>query len=181
MKKPRALMMRIGIAVAIGAVGFAAATTASASAQAAHHQLAKSSVSLVNARAAEHATQALKTASPDQAYDNCTSGYYCDYAGTNGSDLCLEASVSLPNWGDYGCRNVDESFANRTSGLVRLYYSPDYQGAWVCIDASKYSNNLAPYTFNNGSSSAGYGAPLENDVASSSTASGNCTNPLPLP
>jgi hypothetical protein len=122
------------------------------------------------------------SAIPEQAYDNCHTGYYCDYADTSGSNTCLVDNVTDESWMGAGCRNVDESFANRTSGLVRLYYSPDLQGAWVCIDASKYSNNLAGYVFNNGGSGkAGYGAPLENDVASSETASGNCSNPLPWP
>jgi hypothetical protein len=159
-------------AVGLTGLGAAAATTA---------HTATASASLAATHAVEHGTQAPKSASPDQAYDNCASGYYCDYAGTSGSDLCLLDNATDRYWSDAGCRNVDESFANRTSGLVRLYYSPDLGGAWVCIDASKYSNNLAGYVFNNGSGKAGYGAPLENDVASSSTASGNCSNPLPLP
>jgi hypothetical protein len=122
-----------------------------------------------------------ETARPDQAYDNCPSGYYCDYVGTDGSTYCLILNGGDDSWQDAGCRNVDESFANRTSGLVRLYYSPNLQGAWVCINPGAYSNNLAGYVFNNGPDRAGYGAPLENDVASSSVASGDCGNPLPWP
>jgi hypothetical protein len=177
MPKSRILKLALVAVTIASAVGLTAASAASAST--AHTATTAASAS---AQASRHQrAQVPESVRPDQAYDNCHTGYYCDYVGTSGSDTCLVDNATDDSWQAAGCRNVDESFANRTSGLVRLYYSPDLGGAWVCIDASKYSNNLAGYVFNNGSGKAGYGAALENDVASSSTASGNCSNPLPWP
>lgn len=178
------------IASAVGLAGLCAATatthsatTAAVSAsQASRHQLATSPVSLVALHTAGYGAEVSEKITPDGAYDSCPSGDYCDFRSTGGEPLpaCLYSNAEVSNWAS--CRNHDESFANRTSGLVRLYYSPGLQGAWVCIDASKYSNNLAGYVFNNGGTGkAGFGYTLENDVASSSTASGNCSNPLPWP
>jgi hypothetical protein len=180
MLKRRILKLTVAAATIASVVGLTGlAATAATTAQTATTTAA--SASLTATHPVQGGTQVPKSASPDQAYDNCASGYYCDYVGTDGSDICLLDNATDRYWSDAGCRNVDESFANRTSGLVRLYYSPDLGGAWVCIDASKYSNNLSGYVFNNGSGKAGYGASLENDVASSSTASGSCSNPLNLP
>jgi hypothetical protein len=124
-------------------------------------------------------------AQPDSgAYNNCTGGLWCDYSGTNGTLECIYSAGST-NWANklFECRNSDESFANRTSGLVRLYFSPNQKGAWVCINASKYDNNLAGFKFNNENSgnTAGYGQPIEDNVASSQVAGGSCSNPLNWP
>jgi hypothetical protein len=123
---------------------------------------------------------------PDGAYANCTGEYadiYCDFVGTNGNDECFGISLSQPNWGNYDCRNLDESFANRDGEgiLVRLYYSPNYQGAWACVNDGWYSNDLNKdvYTFNNGAGDAGYGQEIWDNVASSYEADGTCGNPLP--
>jgi hypothetical protein len=124
---------------------------------------------------------------PDQAYDNCTGEYadiYCDYIETDGNDRCFAIEVSQPNWGNYDCRNLDESFANRDGEgvLVRLYYSPNYKGAWACVNNGWYSNNLNKdvYTFNNGGSSApGHGQEIWDNIASSYVGDGTCSNPLP--
>jgi hypothetical protein len=64
--------------------------------------------------------------------------------------------------------------------MAHVYYSPNLKGPWVCVDSGWYSNNLnnGAYKFNNGSGTA-YGEKIIDNVASSSTAAGSCTNPLP--
>jgi hypothetical protein len=101
---------------------------------------------------------------------------YCDYTYTGYSHLCLFSEANISNWGS--CRNVDESFFNRPGYVVRLYYSPNYAGAWVCFPQNTGISNLAGYTFNNGPGRAGYGARVENDVASSALYQGSCSNPI---
>jgi hypothetical protein len=108
--------------------------------------------------------------------------YYCDWSIKNGSNnlndpgVCLAVDVSVTNWG--ACRNVDESFFNATLVAVRLFYSPSYVGAWICIPATTYLGDLSNITFNNGTTDAGYGDSVFNDVASSQLSSAdNCTNP----
>lgn len=174
----RALRLAIIVSAAALTLGAAAATSGTA---AFAESVAPTAYSAVNsgAKVADHASPSSVTL-PHQAYDNCRSGYWCDYASTSGSKLCQEQSGTVRYWSNFGCRNVDESFANRTSGLVRLYYSPNLKGPWVCVDSGWYSNNLnnGAYKFNNGSGT-GYGEKIINNVASSSTALGTCTNPLP--
>jgi hypothetical protein len=162
-----------GSCAAIAATQSPTTATVSTS-QASGHQLA--------ARTAERGTGVSVKIAVDGAYDNCPSGDYCDFTSTGGEPLpaCLYDNAEVSNW--EACRNADESFANRTSGVVRLYYSPGLKGAWVCLNSGAYQNNLAGFTFNNGGTAkAGFGKPIENDVASSSTASGSCSNPLPWP
>jgi Peptidase inhibitor family I36 len=163
MNNPRRLMAKIAIIVA--AVAAMAATPVTAAVAAPH--------------AAQPTTTAKITAG---AYVNCPAGDYCDFTSTSGNGSRLLGSGNLLSWGSF--RNHDESFANRTSGLVRLYYHPNLKGDWVCINASAYQNNLAGYIFNNGPAGAanGQGAPIENNVASSQAAAGqSCSNPLPWP
>jgi hypothetical protein len=75
---------------------------------------------------------------------------------------------------------VDVRFASGWPWPIRLYYSPNGDGAWVCIPPD-WSGNLAGYYFNNDSSSqySGYEAQVENDVASSKASTGgSCSNPI---
>lgn len=164
MKKNRALI----IAAALIVSGVATATATSVTAASAAPQVPR------------HHSSVAPQVSLDGAYTNCSNGDFCDFAGDNGNRECLFTPITDRNWGS--CINADESVANRTPGLIRLYYDTGLNGAWVCIDSSKYSNNLSAYTFDNGGTdSDGYGYPVVNDVGSSESAPGNCTNPLPLP
>jgi hypothetical protein len=108
--------------------------------------------------------------------------YYCVWSIKNGSNdlnnpgVCIASGVSVSNWG--ACRNVDESFFNATSVAVRLFYSPSFAGAWICIPATTYLGDLSNITFNNGTTVSGYGKSVFNDVASSQlSGANNCTNP----
>lgn len=108
--------------------------------------------------------------------------YYCSWSIKNGNNdlfdpgICIATGQSLSSWG--ACRNVDESFFNSTNGVVRLFYSPSYAGAWICIPTLTYIGDLSNIIFNNGPATAGYGKSVFNDVASSQVDSkGNCTNP----
>lgn len=177
--------MMIGTTVvAIAAMSTAALAAPAGMARAGEHSVS-SSAAAPGART-EHSVSVPGKVRPEGAYTNCQSGLYCDYSGTDGNDTCIYGAVTT-NWSNdfFQCRNSDESFANRLSGLIRLYYSPGEAGAWVCIDASKYDNNFSSpkYTFNNEGTgnTAGYGKPIVNNVASSEVASGSCSNPLPLP
>lgn len=104
---------------------------------------------------------------------------YYDFAKeTTSGPSCLNLVVTA-NWANYGCRNVDEAFANLLSVAVRLYYSPNEKGAWVCVPAGWTSSDLYGYTFNNGSGDAGYGQLIFNNVASARVSgSNNCTNKI---
>jgi hypothetical protein len=117
---------------------------------------------------------------PAGALANCGSETLCSYNGLSGANVCLDVWLPEPdaNWGS--CRNKDESFAYRAGGLVRLYFSPNYQGAYACVNDEWYSNNLnkAAYTFNNGGG-AGAGQEIWENIASSKPGSGSCANPLP--
>lgn len=173
MKRLYALIITIGITAVTAASISTAALAATGSVTRLGHPVSNS------AAVHQHAVE------PDTgAYTNCQRGLWCDYIGTSGRYECIYSSGTT-NWSNtfFQCRNLDESFANRTSGLVRLYYSPNEQGAWVCIDASKYENNLSGFVFNNENKAetAGYGQPIKDNVASSEAASGNCSNPLNWP
>ena len=108
------------------------------------------------------------------AYDDCTANYFCDYSNTNGLSECFKTAGSVSDW---GCRNEDESFANRAGSIIRLYYSPGYQGAWVCLPVGYYDNDVHSMTFDNGSGDAGYSETVFNNVASSQFGTGSCSNP----
>jgi hypothetical protein len=175
---------RLGIVIAAVA---AVAAIPAASMAAPSHQL-HSAVAAIRAEPAHHANT--NTDGPG-AYDQCRTEVvdgvwgYCSYNGLDGTDLCVSGVDDLPNWDELGmgCRNEDESFANVSGFPVRLYYSPNFQGAWACVNTGWYSNNLNKdiYTFDNGGSGdAGYGQEIWKNIASSTQASsGKCTNPLP--
>lgn len=174
------LSQRIGIALTAGALVAVVSGTAgwTASTHASHAD------SMAVTQAAKVANRDIagkpRVDVPLQAYDDCSSAFWCTYNTTNGGSYCLSSQGNVSNWGNYGCRNEDESFANRTSGGVRLYYSPDYGGAWACVNPGWYSNNLNKnvYLFYNGSGLSGYHQEIWKNVASSGVGS-KCTNPLP--
>lgn len=112
------------------------------------------------------------SARPDATLDGCPSGDLCIYHDTNFVDLCNASSASKQNY--VACRNVDESVVNNmSSGKARLYYSPNQGGAWICIDAGSVINVASSFIFDQGSGLAGYGATLNNDVASLEEVTGN--------
>jgi Peptidase inhibitor family I36 len=125
---------------------------------------------------------AAATIVPRGAYVNCRAGLWCSFTAPGGAGNVAFGSGTQPSLG--GLSHSDESFANRTSGLVRLYYLPYLKGDWVCIDASAYANSLAGWTFNNGPAGAanGHGLPILHGVSSVQAGPGQaCTNPLPWP
>jgi hypothetical protein len=129
---------------------------------------------------AQHSQHAAAPQNFEAYYDYSTANG--PYATTSPDDVpCLELVVTA-NWGNYGCRNVDESFGNLLSVAVRLYYSPDEQGAWVCIPAgwiSPKNSGLSGYYFNNGPNAPGYEQYIWNNVASASVSSANnCVNSI---
>jgi hypothetical protein len=172
------LFQRIGIALIAGALLAVVPATAgwTASTRASHAD----SMAVTQARVANHdiAGKSLLDI-PFQAYDDCSPTFWCTYNTTHGGSFCLSSPGNVSNWGNYGCRNEDESFANRTNGGVRLYYSPNYKGPWACVNRGWYSNNLNKdvYLFYNGSGT-GHLREIWKNVASSSVGS-RCTNPLP--
>jgi Peptidase inhibitor family I36 len=101
---------------------------------------------------------------------------YCDFSsGDPGGRGCLNADASVANW--ESCRNQDIGFWNATPYSVRLYYSPNYAGAWICVPGNTDIGSLSGKDFNNGSGDPGYGDPVRNDVASSTlSGSNNCSN-----
>lgn len=174
MRTPARLMWRMGIALA--AIAVVAAIPATASMAASGH-VGRASSAATQATAADHQGPRISNG----AADNCYSGFYCNFKQTDGNGFCFDSDEAISNWNAAGCRNIDESFSNRLGELVRLYYSPNYQGAWACVDNGWYSNNMNKdvYTFDNGSGDAGYGQEIWDNVASSKPAGGSCSNPLP--
>jgi Peptidase inhibitor family I36 len=171
MKRPRRVLVAVGMATATLAAFVTLAVTASTPA-------------LAGSRATQETVQLTAMAViPHQAFDNCPGGRWCLYYGPNGQPLCWDSLSTVRYLSDYGCRNEDWSFANRTSGLVRMYYSPNLGGDWVCVNSGWYSNNLEnqAYRFNNGTSgvAGGQGELIWRNVASVEVASGKCSNPLP--
>jgi|HubBroStandDraft_6_1064221.scaffolds.fasta_scaffold435373_2 hypothetical protein len=176
------LLRPLGLAVAAAAV--VAAIPATASMAVPGHQ-AHPGAALVRARTAGHESP-LVTA--DGAYDQCRTEVvdgvwsYCAYKETDGRDLCVSGVDDLPNWNELGCRNLDESMANVSGFPVRVYYEPNWQGAWACLNNGWYSNDLNKdvYTFSSGKGDAGYGQEIWENIASSAQATGgSCSNPLP--
>jgi hypothetical protein len=114
--------------------------------------------------------------------DTAATFSYQDESGMSGGMYveCFRSTASgLLEWANVGsgCRNRDVAFFSDWPGPIRLYYSPDRGGAWVCVPPG-WGGSLAGYTFNNGSGDAGYGDPVKNDVASSyANDSGSCSNP----
>ena len=112
----------------------------------------------------------------------CDSGAYCDYSSLQPVVICFQGSGNIMNWSSRGkgCRNIDVELLNETSDAVRLYFAPDFGGAWICIpahDGVTFGTNSP--VFNNGTDLAtGFGKPVFDNVASSKqAASDNCTNP----
>jgi hypothetical protein len=133
------------------------------------------------ATAARHASPTESSAPQAGAYTRCPAGDWCIFKGTNGTGAVLAHSTSWPVTYNDAFRNKDESIANRTKGAVRFYYSLHYGGAWVCLNSGMYSNDVAPYAFNNGPDKPGYSRQIWHNIASIGVTSGKCTNPLPLP
>lgn len=137
-------------------------------------------IAVPHSRAADYRISAKSQVIPNGALDNCIFGAYCDFSRTSGAHNCEDWGLDGPlNWAEQ-CRNHDESFANKIGGPVRLYYSPDEEGAWACVSNGWYSNDLNKdaYTFDNGSGS-GAGQEIWENIASSDAAHGRCTHPLP--
>ena len=95
---------------------------------------------------------------------------WCLWTGTDGAGSRLDAGNSIPNLGTDGYRNVDESVLNTGDGelpsTVFLYYSPNYQGAWLCLPAGYYVANASTWHFNQGKGLAGYADSIWRNVAS---------------
>jgi len=113
---------------------------------------------------------------------SCTQEDYCDYIYDNGTGLCFKASPfggtgDIPNWGKYGCRNVDGSFYNNSPFTIRLYYGPNYGDPHACIKPFTKITDLFNYDFNSGTGSSRH-LVVGNDVASSTMSLTACTNPI---
>jgi hypothetical protein len=165
LNKPRRIMLKTGIiAVAIGAAVAMSVTVAQAAPHAAAHAAAPK-VSL------------------DGAYTNCPNGDWCIFTGLNGTGSRLAHPGTWPHMPAF--RSKDQSFANRTGGLVRFYYHPAYGGAYVCVNHGGYANDAAYYAFYETGSApntgTGSGITVFAQIASVGVGRGNCTNPLPLP
>jgi hypothetical protein len=111
----------------------------------------------------------------------CSSGYWCDYIYDNGTDLCFKVSPfsgpgNIPNWGAYGCRNIDGSIENNSPFTLRIYYGPYYHDPHACIKPFTRISDLFNYDFNSGSGP--HNLVIGNDIASSTISLSSCTNPL---
>lgn len=144
--------------------------------------LAATGASAAPATAARHTSPVHAGAPQAGAFTRCPAGDWCIFKGTDGTGGVLAHSTSWPVTFTGAFRNVDESIANRTKGAVRFYYSLNYQNAWVCLNPGMYSNDVAPFAFNNGprKPGSGYGMSIWHEIASIGVTGGKCTNPLPL-
>ncbi|HET7012779.1 MAG TPA: hypothetical protein VFI65_02640 [Streptosporangiaceae bacterium] len=109
---------------------------------------------------------------------HCNPGHFCSYNDTNGTSPCLQQATSTTylNWPGT-CANEDESLNNNIAGpgypgLTRVYYSAYEAGAWMCMNAGNYIDDVTtghngPYRFDQGSKLAGYGKVIYKDIASS--------------
>ena len=134
-----------------------------------------------DAQSNQHASTAAQTqgAGP-QDKTNCPGDHACVWAGNNFTDAYLITYPGATEWRPPGFRSVDASFYNNSLYSVRLYYSPNEKGAWVCIKSNTTISNInSSYVFDNGSGDPGYHSPLRNDVASSNMTIQTCTNPIP--
>jgi hypothetical protein len=96
---------------------------------------------------------------------------WCIWTGTGGTGSVIDAGISIPNLGVAGYRNVDESVENDGSSpppgvTLFLYYSPNYQGAWLCLPGGYYVANASTWHFNQGKGLAGYDQSIWHNVAS---------------
>jgi hypothetical protein len=158
------------------------AATAPVAAMAATIMLA-TGASAAPTTAAHRASPAETSAPQAGAYTRCPAGDWCIFKGTYGTGARLAHSTSWPVTYEVAFRNKDESIANRTNGAVRFYYSLGYHNAWVCLNPGMYSNDVAPFAFNNvrENNTAGLGHTIWHEIASIGVTSGKCSNPLPLP
>ena len=109
---------------------------------------------------------------------HCNPGHFCSYNNTNGTSPCFQqpTSTTYLNWAA-GCANEDESLNNNIAqpgypGLTRVYFSPFEAGAWMCMNAGNYIDDVStghngPYRFDQGNGLGGYGKPIYKDIASS--------------
>ena len=160
------LRQRIAKLVAVQAVTAAAV---SVSVFAAGPAMAQTLITSQNASAAS------------SGFGDCASGYWCDYVYDNGYDVCFKVSPfagpgDVPNWGAYGCRNVDGAIYNDSPFTLRIYYGPNYRDPHACIDPFTKIRDLFNYDFNSGSGS--HNLVIGNDIASSTISLTTCTNPL---
>jgi hypothetical protein len=135
------------------------------------------------AQAAAQAQAALGNDAPAIAATgfSCSSEYWCDYIYDNGTGLCFKVSPfagpgNIPNWGTYGCRNVDGSIENNSNFTLRIYWGPNYEDPHACIPAFTKIRDLFNYDFNSGSGP--HNLVIGNDIASSTISLNRCTNPL---
>jgi len=112
--------------------------------------------------------------------DDPEANVYCIYMGTNGTGTYMVTQLSL---GDLMLfRNADESVdnpigLNNNKMYLRLYYSPNYAGSWVCMNPG-FIPNTSAYAFNNGPSLGGYGTSIWKNVASATLTGTACGNPI---
>jgi hypothetical protein len=119
---------------------------------------------------------------------NPTSPSWCIWTAFNGGlgySGYTEASAwySVPNLSTFEVRNLDKSLENAVGSdggklYLRLYYSPNYGGAWVCVNPGFFAGDTGAYYFDNGSGKAGFDQTIYDNVASLTYTTSACTNPL---
>ena len=121
------------------------------------------------------------TAAQASSTFTCAAEFWCDYIYDNGTGLCFKLSpfsgpLNVPNWGKYGCRNVDGSIYDNSPFTLRIYFSPNYGDPHACIKPFTKISDLFNYDFNSGSGP--HNLVIGNDIASSTMSLSPCTNPL---
>jgi hypothetical protein len=129
-------------------------------------------------RTRDSATRVATTAS---TFAHCGTGYWCDYIYDNGYDICFKVSPfagpgNVPNWGHYGCRNVDGAIYNDSPFTLRVFFGPNYHDPHACINPFTKIRDLFRYDFNSGRGP--HKLVIGNDIASSTISLNRCTNPL---
>jgi hypothetical protein len=160
-----------GVALFIAAVAFAGVTVPSAADAA---SASPRSTATPEAAGYAHARSAPLVVEPD-CY--VVGGDWCIWSGING-DGALEYGTTSAS--SISLRNLDGSVENSGDPYnlyLRLYYSPNYGGAWVCLNPGVWLANTANYKFNNGSGYPGYEKTLYDDVASVRFNTDPCSNP----
>jgi hypothetical protein len=109
---------------------------------------------------------------------------WCIWSGTGGtgSQEAIGQSTVL-DLDNYYIRNLDKSVedavgANGGKMYLRLYYSLNLKGSWVCLDPGTFLYDTFYYNFNNAPSQPGYGQSIYDNVASLSWTSSACGNPI---
>jgi hypothetical protein len=109
---------------------------------------------------------------------NCPPGYFCSYNSTNGSSPCFKqpTSTTYYNWAGT-CADKDQSLNNNIAhpgypGLTRVYHNTFESGAWMCMNAGNYIDDVSkghdgPYRFDQGQGLAGYNASIKQNIQSS--------------